>query len=57
MTICNCPGLADALRDLITAVDSLRDELRRARLARQEDITQLVELHMRSRSTDPGEEF
>ena len=45
MTNCPCPDLVNALRDLIIVVGTLCDELRQARLARQQDIETLVELH------------
>ena len=44
---------AATLRDLITVVDTLCDELRQARLKRQEDIEALVELHQHPRGPMP----
>ncbi len=50
--MCNCPDLAAAIRDLITAVNSLHDELRQIRLARQADIGALIALYQRPKATD-----
>ena len=52
--ICPCPDLADALRDLHTVVDGLRDEMHQARLARQADIESLIALHQRPDKVTEG---
>ena len=50
--ICPCVDLVNTLRDLIIVVDTLCDELRQARLKRQQDIEALIELHSRTRKAN-----